>query len=139
MTRPSEPSTILIRSRKAGRTKRAMIMARNRKTAVAAKTPRIRVLSLPNSLPIESRVSSLRKVLAKAATGIARKLANCVSGCTAPSSEGSTYFGTSHRPTKALSRSAARLAQKSMSEYHQKSPSRVWSLVRIFTAIWRTG
>jgi len=35
--------------------------------------------------------------------------------------------------------SAARQAQKSISEYHQKSPRRVWSLVRIFTAIWRTG
>ena len=36
-------------------------------------------------------------------------------------------------------KSAARQAQKSMSEYHQKSPRRAWSLVRIFTAIWRTG
>ena len=84
-------------------------------------------LSLPNSRPIESRVSSLRNVLANAATGMARKFAKLVSGMTAPSSEGPTYFGTSHRPTKALSTSAARHAQKSISEYHQKSPSLAWS------------
>ena len=131
MTRPSEPSTMRMRSRKAGRTKRATIIAMKRKMAVAANTPRIRVFSLPNSLPMESRVSSLRKVFAKAATGIARKLANCVSGMTAPSSEGSTYFGTSHRPTNAFRRSAARQAQKSISEYHQKSPSLSCSLLNM--------
>ena len=59
---------------------------------------------------------------------MARKLAKLVSGITAPSSEGSTYFGTSHRPTNAFSRSAARHAQKSISEYHQKSPSFAWRL-----------
>ena len=51
------------------------------------------------------------------------------SGVTAPSSDGSTYFGTSHRPTKALSTSAARHAQKSIREYHQKSPSLAWSFL----------
>ena len=95
------------------------------------KIPLINVFSLPNSLPMERRDTSLRNVFANAAMGIARKLANCVSGITAPSSEGSTYFGTSQRPTNAFSRSAARLAQKSMMEYHQKSPNLLWSFANI--------
>ena len=61
-------------------------------------------------------------------TGSAKAEANCVSGSTAPSSSWGTYFGTSQRPTKALIRSPQRSAAKSSSEYHQKSPSRAWSL-----------
>ena len=38
--------------------------------------------------------------------------------------DGGTYFGTSQSPTNAFRRSAARQAMKSISEYHQKSPSR---------------
>ena len=63
-------------------------------------------------------------VIANAKTGSAANVANDVSGRTAPMSPGETNFGTSQRPTKALRRSAARHAQKSMSEYHQKSPMR---------------
>ena len=99
------------------------------KTALAIKTPRIRVFSFPNSFLIESCVSSFLKVLAKAAMGIARKFANCISGITAPSSDGGTYFGTSQSPTKAFSTSAKRQAMKSISEYHQKSPIREWRAV----------
>ena len=128
---PSEPSMIRMRSRNVGRVKRATIIARNRNMAVVMKTPLINVFSLPNSLPMERREISFRNVLANAAIGIARKLANCVSGITAPSSDGSTYWGTSQRPTNAFNTSAARQAQKSIREYHQKSPSFSWSLANI--------
>ena len=101
-----------------------MTIARKRKIAVAMKTPRIRVFICPNLRLMASVVSSLRKVEAKTAMGMAKKFASCVSGITAPSSDGSTYFGTSHNPTKTFRQSAARMAQKSISEYHQKSPSR---------------
>ena len=92
--------------------------------AVAIKTPRIKVFICPNLRLTAREVSSLRKVEAKTAMGIARKFAKFVSGITAPSSDGSTYFGTSHSPTKTFRQSAARMAQKSISEYHQKSPRR---------------
>lgn len=128
---PSDPSMMRMRSRNPGSVKRATIIAKKRNIAVAIKTPCIRVLSFPNSFSMERREISFRNVLANAAIGIARKLANCVSGITAPSSEGPTYLGTSHRPTKTFSISAARQAQKSISEYHQKSPSFAWSLVNI--------
>ena len=95
------------------------------------KTPRIKVFICPNLRLTARAVSSLRKVEAKTAMGMAKKFASCVSGITAPSSDGSTYFGTSHSPTNTLSASAARQAAKSISEYHQKSPSRAWSLSRI--------
>ena len=111
----------------------ATTVAKKRNIAVVIKTLRIKVFSLPNSLFMERRDTSLRNVFAKAAIGIARKFANCVSGMTAPSSEGSTYFGTSQSPTKALSTSAARQAQKSISEYHQKSPSFACSFANIGT------
>jgi hypothetical protein len=103
-----------------------MIIEMKRKIALAIKTPRIRVFILPNSWFTESLVSSFLNVAAKAAIGMARKFANCMSGITAPSSDGGTYFGTSQSPTKALSASANRQAQKSISEYHQKSPILEW-------------
>ena len=128
---PSDPSTMRIRSRNAGRVKRAIIIARIRNMAVAMNMPRNRDFSFPNSFSMERYEISFRNVLANAAIGMARKLANCVSGITAPSSEGSTYLGTSHRPTNAFNTSAARQAQKSIMEYHQKSPSFAWSFVNI--------
>lgn len=122
MMSPSEPSTMRIRSKNAGITSLAKIIAKNKNIALATKTPRIRVLSFPNSLFTESRVNSFLNVLANAAIGIVRKFANCIKGITAPSSEGGTYLGTSQSPTNALSASAARQAKKSIKEYHQKSP-----------------
>ena len=127
--RPNEPSTMRMRSRKSGNVNLATTIARKRKIAAAMNTPRISVFSLPNSRFTERRVSSLRNVFANAAAGRARKFAKLVSGITAPSSEGATYLGTSQRPTKALSKSAMRHAQKSIREYHQKSPSLAWSFL----------
>ena len=128
---PRRPSTIRIRCRKCGRRICEIKTARAMKTAAAIKMLHISVLSFPNSLFSESVETSLRNVLAKTAIGNARRAAKLDSGITAPSSEGSIYFGTSHRPTKALSISAARQAQKSISEYHQKSPSFACSFANI--------
>lgn len=111
-----------IRSKNAGIISRATMIAKNINIALAIKTPRIKVLSLPNSLLTDKRVNSFLNVFANAAIGIARKFANCIKGITAPSSDGGTYLGTSHSPTNALSASAARQAKKSIKEYHQKSP-----------------
>ena len=71
-----DPSTMRMRSRNEGRMKRAMIVAKNIKIVDAMNTPRIKVFSLPNSLFMERRDTSLRNVFAKAAMGMARKFAN---------------------------------------------------------------
>ena len=73
---PIYPSTMRMRSRNAGRVNLATMIARNRNMAVAMNTPRMRVLSFPNSFPMARREISLRNVFANAAIGIARKLAN---------------------------------------------------------------
>ena len=73
------------------------------------KTPRTSDFIFPYSPLVASVVISFMNVIAKMPTGRARNPAKDVSGMTA-------------------STSAARHAQKSIREYHQKSPSLVWSL-----------
>ena len=114
-----------MRSRNSGNASFAIIVETRSSAAITMNTPRTRVLIFPRS-PLSARVlTSFMNTVANAEAGIAMKVAKFVRGSTAPSSEGLTYLGTSQRPTKALRRSAARQAQKSMSEYHQKSPKRV--------------
>ena len=100
--------------------------------AAPMNTPRMSDFIFPYSPFVARVVISFANAIAKTVTGSAKKPAKDVSGMTAPSSPGPTYFGTSHRPTKALSTSAARHAQKSIREYHQKSPSLAWSLESIY-------
>ena len=129
MTNAREPSATRIRQRNDGSANFAAASAARNSTAVAMNTLRIRVFIFPNSRVTARFDTSWRNVAAKTAAGIAKKAAKLVSGWTAPSSDGSTYLGTSHRPTNALRQSAARAATKIISEYHQKSPIFAWSLL----------
>ena len=110
-----------------------------RKMPAPMKTPRMSDFIFPYSPLVASVVISFANVMAKMPTGRARNPAKDVSGMTAPSSLGPTYFGTSHRPTTAFSTSAARHAQKSIREYHQKSPSLAWSFANMENSISKWG
>ena len=131
MSTPSDPSAMRMRSRKYGSVNLVMPSVTTRNMPVPMNTPRISDFIFPYSLFVARTVISFMKVIANTLTGMAMNPANCVSGITAPSSDGSTCFGTSHRPTNAFKKSAVRQAQKIMMEYHQKSPSLACSFASI--------
>ena len=89
--------------------------------AMTRNTPPRRDFSLPRSPAAESRADSRITAIAKAKTGMARNVANVVTGRTAPSSAGETYFGTNQSPAARLTTSPTRRARKRNSACRQNA------------------